>query len=235
MANAWTSSRKVEAESLKLELAAQQDLVASLETELRAKQATADLLERNVDRITDLGASLTALDEQMNGGASKGGEPDVEKSSIHLADFVATLAADDRLTAAAAASDESEDVELLPMDLLLDDDPDQNVVDIGERTQTEAGRKLVITIGGQAFDYPIVKKQMTIGRGHGSDIRIASHFVSRLHAKISTNGLATIIEDAGSKNGLVVNSERVRRRVLRDGDVVSLGEDLNLKFVDATH
>lgn len=223
-----------EVESLRLELAAQQDLVATLETELRAKQATADLLARNVDRITDLGASLAALDERMNGGAEESSAPDLEKSSIHLADFVATLAADDRLTAA-APSGEPDDVELLPMDLLLDDDPDQNVVDIGERTQLEAGRKLVITIAGQAFDYPIVKKQITIGRGHGSDIRIASHFVSRVHAKISTNGLATIIEDTGSKNGLVVNSERVRRRVLRDGDVVSFGDDLNLKFVDATH
>ena len=76
---------------------------------------------------------------------------------------------------------------------------------------------------------------MTIGRGHGSDIRIASHFVSRVHAKISTNGIATIIEDAGSKNGILVNSERVQRRVLHDGDVVSLGGDLNLRFVDAMH
>ena len=76
---------------------------------------------------------------------------------------------------------------------------------------------------------------MTIGRGHDSDIRIASHFVSRVHAKISTSGLATIIEDAGSKNGILVNSERVQRRVLRDGDVVSLGDDLNLRFVDAMH
>ena len=63
----------VEAENLKLELASQHELVASLETELRSKQATADLLERNVDRITDLGVSLAALDEQMNGGAAADG------------------------------------------------------------------------------------------------------------------------------------------------------------------
>ena len=42
-----------------------------------------------------------------------------------------------------------------------------------------------------------------------------------------------MIEDAGSKNGILVNSERVQRRVLRDGDVVSLGGELNLRFVDA--
>ena len=76
---------------------------------------------------------------------------------------------------------------------------------------------------------------MIIGRGHSSDIRIASHFVSRVHAKISTNGVATVIEDAGSKNGLLVNSERVLRRVLRHGDVVSLGDEFNMRFVDPRH
>jgi pSer/pThr/pTyr-binding forkhead associated (FHA) protein len=32
---------------------------------------------------------------------------------------------------------------------------------------------------------------------------------------------------------VLVNSERVRRHVLHDGDVVSLGTELSLKFVDA--
>ncbi len=121
------------------------------------------------------------------------------------------------------------------MDLLLDDEPNGNVVDIGERTKIDAGRKLLVTIGGRAFDYPILKKHITIGRGHDSDIRIASHFISRIHARISTNGAATVIEDAGSKNGVLVNSKRVLRRVLRDGDVVSFGDDSSLRFVDVTH
>jgi pSer/pThr/pTyr-binding forkhead associated (FHA) protein len=121
---------------------------------------------------------------------------------------------------------------MLPIDLLLDDEPAE---DAGPQMAVQAGRKLVITLGGEAINYPIVKNLMTIGRGHDADIRIASHFVSRVHAKISTKGAATIIEDAGSKNGILVNSERVQRRVLRHGDVVSIGGELNLKFVDAMH
>ncbi len=230
-----------EAKHLKTELAAQRNLVASLEAEVRSKQATEDLLERSVGRITDLGASLAALDKQMTAGPDND-EPvaqpsdeslllPVDKSSVHHADFVATLAADERLEAAAESA-ANED--MLPMDLLLDDSPNE-IVDVGDRTHIEGPRKLVITLGGEAIDYPIVKNIMTIGRGHESDIRIASHFVSRIHAKVSTKGIATIIEDAGSKNGILVNSERVKRRVLRHGDVVNIGGELNLRFVDALH
>lgn len=64
-----------EAEELRSELAAQQELIQSLEAELKAKQATVDLLERNVQRITRLGASLSALDRQMAAGPSAAVEP----------------------------------------------------------------------------------------------------------------------------------------------------------------
>jgi chromosome segregation ATPase len=245
-----------ESDNLRTELATQHELVNSLEAELKSKQATEDLLERSVGRITDIGASLAALDKQMNASAEEEDSdepsaddsvllpidasmlmPPADKSSIDLADFVATLAADNRVEAAADDAANGEAEELLPMDLLLDDGPGEDeVVDIGDRTAIRnGGRKLVVMIAGEACDYPIVKKLMTIGRGHDNDIRIQSHFVSRVHAKISTKGIATIIEDVHSKNGILVNSERVKRRVLRHGDVVSLGGELNLRFVDASH
>jgi chromosome segregation ATPase len=193
-----------ESAELKRELRAQRDLVASLTSELRAKQAAAALLERSVGRITDLGASLAALDKEMKSGPGDRGPKAADVAPA----------------------------ELLPTDFLLDDGPAD---DAAPALALQTGRKLVITLGGEAINYPIVKNLMTIGRGHDADIRIASHFVSRVHAKISTNGVATVIEDAGSKNGILVNSERVKRRVLHHGDVVSIGGELNLKFVDAMH
>ena len=216
------SEALAECDRLKAELAAQHDLVASLETELRAKQATADLLERNVGRITDLGASLAALDRQMDGDADQSG------AHMHFPDFIETVAADSAMVDASQ--------EMLSLDALIGEKSNEDVLDIGQplggRSEI-AARKLVALLGGEGIDYPLVKKEMTIGRGHGSDIRIASHFISRIHAKVSTNGIATVIEDAGSKNGILVNAERVQRKVLRDGDVVSLGGELNLRFVDA--
>ena len=122
-----------ESERLKLALTAQEDLRAKLEDELRAKQATADLLERSVDRITDLGASLAALDEQMNGSA--GGHNKRARRTRPCTPL--RLRRDgrrrrrgrrrspDRLAAAMTA-------ETLPMYPQLDDEPDQDIVDIGE-------------------------------------------------------------------------------------------------------
>jgi transcriptional regulator with AAA-type ATPase domain len=47
--------------------------------------------------------------------------------------------------------------------------------------------------------------------------------VSTLHATIRREGLAWVVADEGSKNGLVVNGRRVDRQLLRDGDVIECG------------
>jgi pSer/pThr/pTyr-binding forkhead associated (FHA) protein len=49
---------------------------------------------------------------------------------------------------------------------------------------------------------------------------------------VLTHSIGTVIEDLGSKNGLLVNSQPVTRRVLQDGDIVSLGGKLDLKYVE---
>jgi hypothetical protein len=182
-------------------------LVLLLETELRAKQATLDLLERSADRIANLGKSLAALDKRIKTVV----ESEAERSP---SDVIDTRVQDDGPV-------EREPGEMLPIQSFMGPQkPSQNR---GDGAAHGVARKLVAMIGGEDMDYPLSKVEMTIGRGRGCDIRIPSHFVSRTHAKVSTNGIATVIEDAGSKNGVLVNSEHVSRRVLRDGDIVSLG------------
>jgi hypothetical protein len=131
-----------------------------------------------------------------------------------------------------APSDTSESRDLLPIDLFLGEDSDADCVDIGLPGEAGAKRKFIAMVDGEGINYPIHKREMTIGRGRTSDIRIASHFISRVHARVIAHDIGTVIEDAGSKNGILVNSERVSRRALRDGDIVSLGGKLDLKFVD---
>jgi len=53
-----------------------------------------------------------------------------------------------------------------------------------------------------------------------NDIQIDSKFISRHHCQIVTQADSCLIEDLNSTNGIFVQSKRVRRHNLNDGDVV---------------
>jgi pSer/pThr/pTyr-binding forkhead associated (FHA) protein len=80
--------------------------------------------------------------------------------------------------------------------------------------------------------FPLNKQNTTIGRARESDIRINGQFISRIHARVLTYAAGTVIEDLGSKNGIFVNSRPISRCTLKDGDVVSLGGKLELRYVE---
>ena len=71
------------------------------------------------------------------------------------------------------------------------------------------------------------RKIMTLGRTDDNDICIASKLISRHHARLLVGPNAVIVEDAGSTNGCYVNGQEVRRHVLRENDVLMVGD---LKF-----
>jgi len=77
------------------------------------------------------------------------------------------------------------------------------------------------------------RPRLIIGRDEASGLRVIDDFVSRQHAVLLRNGGATIIVDLNSKNGTCVNGKRVKKQVLINNDIVSLG-DHRLKFVDAS-
>ena len=72
--------------------------------------------------------------------------------------------------------------------------------------------------------HDIVSERMTIGRGSECDIQITTHFVSRLHAVLTWQDRDLIVEDRGSTNGVFVNSSRVRRATLSNGDWLTIGQ-----------
>ncbi len=169
------------------------------------------MLQRSVHRISNLGASLADLERRIE-----------SSKTARAADEPALPVVD------AAPTGDPEPTELLPLASFLS-------LDGSSGRASDTAPKLIGAVGGERVSFPLSKGEMTIGRGKASDIRISSHFISRLHAKISTRGIATTIEDIGSKNGIFVNANRIKRCVLRDGDVVSLASELELKFVDAAH
>jgi DNA-binding CsgD family transcriptional regulator len=64
----------------------------------------------------------------------------------------------------------------------------------------------------------------TVGRGPGVDISLEDPTVSRLHAEVVIRGPHVYVSDLGlSTNGTRVNGRPVGRRILTDGDVISLG------------
>jgi hypothetical protein len=72
------------------------------------------------------------------------------------------------------------------------------------------------------FDLPIGRS--IIGRTTDNDLQIASKFISRHHAQVSTKVEGCVLEDLNSTNGVYIESRRVKRHQLADGDIIQLGE-----------
>lgn len=76
---------------------------------------------------------------------------------------------------------------------------------------------------------PDTKESLTVGRRSGNDVAITwDDEVSRLHAEFRrVGGEWTISDDGLSRNGTIVNGERVTsRRRLSDGDTLRFGETM---------
>jgi chromosome segregation ATPase len=83
---------------------------------------------------------------------------------------------------------------------------------------------LVCLTGDAPKQFALIKASVVIGRGAHCDVQVLTHFVSREHARINVvRGNATI-EDLGSTNGVFVNSIRIDRHELRQGDLITVGE-----------
>jgi DNA-binding response OmpR family regulator len=76
--------------------------------------------------------------------------------------------------------------------------------------------------------------EITIGRSTDCLVSIPVRWISRKHATLHRQGGQFVLEDAGSKNGVFVNGQRViKPRPLTDGDVIQLAPGLELLYVDS--
>ncbi len=73
--------------------------------------------------------------------------------------------------------------------------------------------------------------RLVIGRTSDNDLQIDSKFISRHHCQIVTQADSCLIEDLNSTNGIYVQSKRVRRHNLNDGDVVQVGQH-EIMYID---
>jgi pSer/pThr/pTyr-binding forkhead associated (FHA) protein len=74
---------------------------------------------------------------------------------------------------------------------------------------------------GKVFD--ALPTPVTIGREEGNSIQLNDERVSRFHLKIQTDREKVVLTDLQSTNGTRVNGEDVQLRILRFGDLISVG------------
>ena len=136
----------------------------------------------------------------------------------------------------------TEQTELLAPELMLIDEddghspviklerfPDPAILGLGVASPSKHPIKRLLVIHGEGalIRYPLNKPEITIGRSTDADIEIHGRYVSRIHALIRLlEDSSTVIEDVGSKNGLLINGEYCDYHTLQHGDSVLIAQVL---------
>jgi len=66
--------------------------------------------------------------------------------------------------------------------------------------------------------------ELTIGRSYANRLRLEGPDISRAHAIIYRRGDEFVLRDLDSKNGIVVNNQRLTKHTLKPTDTVTIGE-----------
>jgi general secretion pathway protein A len=93
------------------------------------------------------------------------------------------------------------------------------------------GRILLASDGKTVMERELKPGRLVIGRTPDNDLQIDSKFISRHHCQIVTQPDSCLIEDLNSTNGIYVQSKRVRKYNLNDGDVVQVGQH-EIMYID---
>jgi len=93
----------------------------------------------------------------------------------------------------------------------------------GAAALPECTAKLARIDGSHDASYTL-SRRTRIGRSLGCELQIDSSSVSRNHALVLMGQRDVIIEDLNSTNGVLVNGRKVSRQLLKDGDIVIIGE-----------
>ena len=85
--------------------------------------------------------------------------------------------------------------------------------------------RLIVSIDNAVVkEVALVKAHTTLGRRPYNDIVFDNLAVSGEHAVLIAEDDGVSIEDLGSTNGTRVNGEAVRRRLLKDADIITIGK-----------
>jgi general secretion pathway protein A len=94
-----------------------------------------------------------------------------------------------------------------------------------ELKDTRSAPRVIVTREGETLaEYAITKRETVIGRDEMSDIVVKDVYVSKLHAMLQVYSNGLVLLDLNSTNGTIVNSVETPKRILRNNDIISLGQ-----------
>lgn len=97
----------------------------------------------------------------------------------------------------------------------------------GDEIAPEGDACLVVLYGQDIGKrYFLHRSEQIIGRSDSANIEIDQDSVSRQHAKIFTLEGCSTLFDLGSTNGTFVNDQKITEFVLRDGDLIRVGQTI---------
>jgi eukaryotic-like serine/threonine-protein kinase len=94
--------------------------------------------------------------------------------------------------------------------------------------------KVLVPLGGAEM-IPLTRDRIVIGRTDKCDLQIPDASVSSKHCELQFDGTWWWITDSKSRNGTRVNGSTVTRRQVVNGDVLSIGNAVRLRFDDAAN
>ena len=97
----------------------------------------------------------------------------------------------------------------------------QDVVSAGQPSYIT--RIEVRTDGKTVSEHFFETGRVIAGRSPDNEIYIKSKFVSRHHAQFTNDEFGCTVEDLNSTNGVFIGENRIKKHMLRDGEVISLG------------
>ena len=101
----------------------------------------------------------------------------------------------------------------------------------GPVTEPSVPKLGVLTWRNRNREIPLYGTQFTLGRKDVCDLQVADIAVSSLHCQLQFDGTYWWVVDQGSRNGTLVNGERVSRQLLRTGDEVVIGNQQQFRLV----
>lgn len=93
--------------------------------------------------------------------------------------------------------------------------------------------RLAVVSPEESREFRLEKDSLTLGRSPDNDIVVPAEAVSRHHASLKRRGAGYVITDLGSTNGLSVDGQLVKEKLLAPGDRVEIGKHVILTYLGA--